>query len=229
MAECLICGKETVNENQICDECAQIEKNEDKEAMPENKEVELAPSKKMGILSMIFGIVSISLFFFGGTISSILGFIPYLGRLLSGLLDTSSFLIQLGGAIVAVVLGAKSKNTMGQKMGKAGKVLGIIMLVLIPVNIIVSFVIGIIIGVVTSILFIMASILGFLPTILGIVAEILSAMPFLLESLEGIDWASLLEIIEQIDPSIAELLKEYFPQLFGYLPRLLDVAKNFIC
>lgn len=186
---------------------------------------ELLPSKKLGLISMILGLSSVSLFFFGDAVSLIVSVIPFVGGVLNQLISSFSVVIELGCAIAAIVLGCKSKKTIGHKMGKAGKILGIIMCVLVPVSLIISFIL-MIIGI--CFLLILMS-LGFLTEILVVIAGIVEGYPVLAEALESIDWTYIIEVIESISPDLAELLKEYFPDLFGYLPQLFSVVKNFIC
>lgn len=117
---CLKCGKETENENQICDECAQ--ENENVEVVEETSEQPtISENKTKGILSLVFGIIP----FGTDLISLILSFIP-LGWILSMFLGPISSI----SPILAIVFGCLSRKTKGAKLGKAGLILGIVFLVL---------------------------------------------------------------------------------------------------
>lgn len=143
MAECLICKKETENENQICDECAKVA-----EEHAEEKQVEETPkmdapksNKKAGLIGMILGICAIVFFFLQGTIITCFRIIPILGPwVIAPLLSTFAPIILLALSIIAIVLGSKSKNTESQGMGKVGKALGIVVLVLMPIKFIINLV-----------------------------------------------------------------------------------------
>ena len=183
MAKCLLCEKETENELQICDECQKAQEVE-KTEVSSNVE-ELKPRKVAGRLSLIFGLIAIIYMFFGGIINNILSWIPIVSWIVS-FISAFAPVIILGFAITAIVLGCKAKNTVSNKIGKAGKALGIVVLVVYPILVIVRtiFIILFIVLLFAMLLLLLAPTI--LIEILYILVELFALNPEFIEGLEDI-------------------------------------------
>ena len=126
--ECLKCGKETLNENQICDECAQIEAITNESKVTEVQEdIEVKKNNTTGIVALVFGIVTLACRFLANPILSILSIaIPMIGTLISSACSPFVGIVQFVSMILAITMGGKAKNTDGAKLGKIGRTLGFV-------------------------------------------------------------------------------------------------------
>ena len=112
MAECLICKKETENENKICNDCLNNNTPKKNETKKKNK---------LGLISLYLGISALVFVLFEGPICNTISLFPVIGQFLGTFLSVFSIEIQITLGVFAIVLGNKSKKTDNETKGKLVK------------------------------------------------------------------------------------------------------------
>lgn len=176
--ECLKCGKETLNENQICDECAQIEAitNESKVTEVQGN-VKVQKNNTTGIVALVFGIVTLACRFLANPILSILSIaIPMIGTLISSACSPFVGIVQFVSMILAITMGGKAKNTDGAKLGKIGRTLGFVELGILIAEI--ALIIILVVGITLLLVLLLVFFPEVLQEVMPYINEYLGTLPY---------------------------------------------------